>query len=68
MITIQTKSIFQVRIDYFDVYSHYYQQHDYKDTSATIYRKATLHTSHHTNACTMEKYRQQITSIFSNQP
>ena len=64
MITIQTKSIFQVRIDYFDVYSHYYQLHDYKDTSATIYRNTTLHT--HTQA--NDGKLQQLTSIFSNQP
>ena len=64
MITTQTKSIFQVRIDYFDVYSHYYQLHDYKDTSATIYRKTTLHTSHKAN----DGKLQQLRSIFSNQP
>jgi len=36
MITIQTKSKFQVKIDYFDVYSHNFQLHNYKIASATI--------------------------------
>jgi len=64
MIAIQTKSKFEVRIDYFDLCSHYYQLHNYKVTSAAIFRKTTLNTSHEAN----DGKLQQITSIFSNQP
>ena len=62
MINIQNKSNFQLRTDYSDVYSHYYQLHDYKVKSAAIYRK-TLQTSNKAND---HGKLPQITSMFSN--